>query len=97
MGIYIDPTDQTKEDWLLTNCSEYTGGVVPAEHLTDDGMVVCLVNNGAFTAAGVAFSQAELEAFALPDDPRPKAWFRVPVDKLDAVTDGKVGASIKRT
>jgi len=85
MGIYLNPANgQTKEYWLVNNCADYEDWTIaPTEHLTDEGIVVCLVDNGLFTAAGVAFDAEELKAFTGPDR-RTKLWFRVPVDKLDA-------------
>jgi hypothetical protein len=77
MGYYINPHNMTKEEWLIRNgrsISSYTkveAGEYP----------VCLVDNGLFTAAGIAYSQDEAMAFARPDG-RPKRWYAVPRDKL---------------
>jgi len=43
---------------------------------------VCLVDNGAFSAAAVAHSQRELEVFNLPSDKRSKVWFYIPKEAL---------------
>lgn len=84
MGVYINPPDQSKEQWLLANAVETPGrrqpkslGDVPPGHA-----LVCLVDNGPFTAAAVIYDEGELAAFSDPDDWRPKSWFVVPVRPL---------------
>jgi hypothetical protein len=81
MGYYINPTDgRSKERWLMDEGKTAPGtprwGDVPGSHL------VCLVDNGWMTAAGIVFSPQELEAFMQPGDDRPKIWFWVPDEKL---------------
>lgn len=84
MGCYINPRSETKEDFLRAKGERCLG--VPAVNLKEDKLAVCLVNNGPFTAAAVAFSQRELEEFAR-EDGRPKAWFYVKIDDLKQVSD----------
>lgn len=91
MGYYINPSDQSKEVWLVNNGRLLTK--TPENYRDGDDIAVCLVDNGPFTAAAVAFSQAELEYFKSPADPRPKLWFMVPLDKLievRAVNEGLI-------
>lgn len=88
MGYYINPRDMTKEQWLMENNTGKT--IIPPSTPVRiiDGkkdVVICLVDNGGFTAAGVAFDDAELEAFARPNDLRAKIWFWVPVNKVEEV------------
>ncbi len=88
MGLYIDPVDMSKEDWLLKNGTR----IAPA--FTDPcsgDVTVCLVNNGPFTAAAVAYSEREVDAFNQPRDGRPKVWFRVPAKQVNVVTGGMAG------
>ncbi len=82
MGYYINPEDgRPKERWLqdegrrasLEECRHCFAATTERP--------VCLVDNGAFTAAGIAYSPEELEAFAAPDR-RPKRWFLVPTERL---------------
>lgn len=84
MGYYVNPPGESKEKFL-----EREG--IPCDGdfgLMADGAtaLVCLVDNVAFTAAGVVFSEGEHEAFA--DLTRRKKWFLVGKDKLYPVTPG---------
>lgn len=84
MGLYINPPTQTKEDWLAGNGTVL--GTVPVSIEKFDHVAtflpVCLIDNGAFTAAGIAFDQREFDAMRRMDDHRRKLWFLVPVTKL---------------
>ena len=76
MGYYINPEVGTKEAWLAENGSRITA-VEAKEYPSNQGRVlVCLVDNGPFTAAGIAFDDEERDAFMDPDG-RPKKWFLV--------------------
>ena len=93
MGLYINPPDQSKEDWLANNAkSMHCTPPAKARQNLGDGetVVVCLVVNGGFTAAGVAFNDRELRDFADPNDQRPKVWLLVPVEKVEEVTGKKL-------
>ena len=90
MGTYVNPSDMEKEEWLVKN-----GAMVASPKLANAAFafesaekngdyLVCLVNNGFFSAAGVADSVQELEAFAHPDG-REKLWFQVSKEKLKEV------------
>lgn len=79
MGAYINPVNQSKEDWLRENA---TLTDTPESFDSKPGYLpVCLVDNRMFTAAGIAFNERELEAFTYPDGRR-KAWFWVEKEKL---------------
>jgi hypothetical protein len=83
MGLYINPTDMTKEEFIQRHALSVTW--LPPEtnyNPKDDTVAVCLVNNGGFTAAAIAYSTDEIAAFSHPADQRPKAWFFIPYDKL---------------
>lgn len=79
MGYYINPPSTSKENWLTlharfmlsptTRSIEYEDR--PGEHW------VCLVDNGSFTAGGIAYNKGEFDAFNQPDG-RTKLWFSVP-------------------
>ena len=85
--MYINPRDgSSKEKWLKDNakgCSLHTFLNAPA-----GSVGVCLVDNGFFTAAAVAYDADEAKAFTSPSDPRPKHFFLVERGKL---LDGDAG------
>lgn len=81
MGAYINPPDRTKEQWLEENATLMSS--TPASGFYKDTgepvgeyRLVCLIDNGAFTAAGIAYDKAEYLAFARPDG-RPRKWYAV--------------------
>ena len=88
MGYYINPTDCTKEAWLQQNGTEIPP-MTAKELVEADGeqMPVVLVDNGAFTAAGVAYSAGALMAFFGPHDHRPKRVYAVDREKLKPFCD----------
>jgi len=88
MGAYVNPQNQSKEDWLMEN--GYL--LIEDQHIQwkwedflEGTLPVCLVDNGRFTAAGIAYSKDEYEYFKR-DDGRPKKWFIVEVTKLHPVS-----------
>ena len=95
MGVYINPKNMSKEQWLAENAVEVKTNekgfdlmrvVLADEELKElEGgghLPVVLVDNGPFTAAGIAYSKRELEAFTDERDLRPKRFFIVPIHKL---------------
>jgi hypothetical protein len=76
MGYYINPRNCTKETWLAEHGQPITLAYAKA-HPAGDRVVVCLIDNGPFTAAGIAYDDRERDAFA-HEDIRPKAWYLVP-------------------
>jgi hypothetical protein len=84
MGCYVNPPNSRKEEWLGDHGT--STGSEPCE-ITDTHLPVCLVHNGAFTAAAVVFSSRELEAMQLPKDRRSKTWYRVSRVDLRKVSD----------
>jgi hypothetical protein len=75
MGVYINPKVGTKEEWLKSNALVL--GVRPCkfDEVPSDNLQVCLIHNGAFTAAGICYNTRELDAFQNPKDSRPKIFF----------------------
>ena len=84
MGLYINPPDQTKEEWLQKHGAILL--TVPAQYKsvgsTGTYWVVCLMVNDHFSAAGICFSEAELIGFSDANDHRPKTWFLVEQEDL---------------
>jgi hypothetical protein len=81
MGKYVNPHDTSKEEWLSQH-GEVTNGPCA---ITESHVPVCLVNNGMFTAAGVADYPSEVEAFSQPRDYRLKTWYRVSRADLQSI------------
>lgn len=83
MGFYINPNNgQKKEEWLRENALFLKGNVPEWEVQAKDQILVCLVNNGPFTAAGICYNKREYDAFAQRSDTRPKLWFVVRKEKI---------------
>lgn len=82
MGFYINPRDgRSKEQWLRDHGRRISDDIVRSFDFTTDELPVCWVDNGPFTAAGIAFNAYERDAFIHPDS-RPKQWFVVRRDRL---------------
>lgn len=94
MGYYINPTDGlTKEEWLM-KFGERKDGVVQQEvdtwnEIPENCLAVCLVDNGPFTAAAIAYKESEFEVFKdNTNDDRPKTWFLVEKEMLEEFLEG---------
>lgn len=81
MGYYINPSDMTKEEFLAKHGKPLSQSTIEAFNYNGDTLPVCLVDNGIFTAAGIAYSFNEAQAFLHPDH-RPKQWFEVSREDL---------------
>lgn len=88
MGCYINPPHCSKEQWLNDNAVQITQQEAMSLDLNGDLLPVCHVVNARmdFTAAAVAFSEAERQEFANPTDFRPKTWFAAEVEKFKQVS-----------
>lgn len=89
IGCYVNPKNESKEAWL-----EKHGTVIPIsidapynDYCEDECLPVILVDNGLFTAAGVAFDEREFKDFNNPTDPRPKKGYKVKIEDLKTVSD----------
>ena len=74
MGYYVNPIGMTKEEWLEIHGYKI-GRRMPKQ--TSGHTRVVLIDNGAFTAAGIAFDDEEAERFNRIDDFRYKVWYQV--------------------
>lgn len=92
MGAYVNLTDGTdKCTWLEKNGMKISAPT-PSEPvfivwglIPEGKMIVCLIDNGPFKAAGIAFNKGELEEFMI-NDGRLKEWYLVDIDKLHTVS-----------
>lgn len=84
MGYYINPPGGDKVAWLLANGKRLQQA--PTSR-TEGTHPVCLINNGVFLAAGIAYDQGELETFSA-EDGRSKYWFEVPDIALEEYCKG---------
>lgn len=75
MGYYINPKTETKEAWLSKNGVKSNMNEVQQCEIGEK-VPVCLVDNGPFTAAAIAYDAGERDEFLKPDH-RPKIWFLV--------------------
>ena len=85
MGEYINPPNQSKEAFLQEH-----GTITDSGHLMElfddlDRVGVCLVDNGAFTAAAVAYSEREVMEFTSDRDHRPRKYYSVPRSALRTI------------
>ena len=82
MGFYVNPRNETKEAFLQREgisapvSPKTTWASVPKGFLP-----VALINNGFFTAAGIAYCEKELDAFTDLTDTRPRQLFMVKIEK----------------
>ncbi len=88
MGKYINPRDCSKEQWLNANGKILTDEAAVAFQFTGETLPVCWVNNGVFTAAGIAYDERERDEFAIGftrgTDYREHVWFEVEKSLLGA-------------
>jgi hypothetical protein len=86
MGAYVNPPVGTKEQWLEQNGTRASANIkfrdIPA-----NSMLVVVVDNGMFTAAGICFDEREFNDFTDESDDRPKRYFVVETEKLHTVSD----------
>lgn len=83
MGYYINPTTSTKEAWLKENAKAITRTHAENFDLSNrEQALVVLINNGAFTAAGIAYDNNERAAL-MYEDGRPRNYFVVETEKLN--------------
>ncbi len=82
MGYYINPPDMSKEQFLDQNGRVIKRDEVMNFDFNSNELPVCLVDNGWMPAAVIAYNERERDAFADPDDRRPKFWYAVSVDLL---------------
>jgi hypothetical protein len=88
MGAYIDPPNESKEDFLIRE-GEHKHSAPPYKDIPKDKKLVILINNGPFTAAAIAFNAEEYDNFIKRQDSRPKRFYLVETEKLFPVSNLK--------
>jgi hypothetical protein len=95
MGCYVNPSDVSKEVWLLAHGVEVgridlSAGIkkIPTWESFEFGCIpVVLVDSGPFTAAAVAYSPVEYGVFVDLEDERYREIYSVSVEDLREVSD----------
>ena len=84
MGLYIESTEEkTNVQWLIDNGTQIQFNAFNYDDVqNNDGVPVCVIDNGHFLAAAICFSEGEMNRFADPLDSRTKFWFIVQKEKL---------------
>jgi hypothetical protein len=91
MGYYINPANVTKAEFLTDNGDLVKPvGSPPSTYKQNDKVAVCLIDNVAFDAALICYSELEFEAVKDPRDTRAKVWFMVPIERLKPFMGGYV-------
>ena len=85
MGAYINPKDMRKEEWLGRYAVIFNHSLKWAD-VPNGYLPICLVDNGPFTTAGIAYCEEEWIRFRKPEDLRPKVWFIALIEKLHTVS-----------
>jgi len=85
MGYYIDPETETKEQFLQRVGRRLPSATAPVE---PEELLVCLVDNGFFSAAGIMYGPHEIQEFNDPRDFRPKSWWAVSREDLKPYYQG---------
>ena len=80
MGVYIDPANGTKEEWLKKHGQKFL--TFRWNYLEAGELPVILVKNPAFTAAAIAFCEEEFDIFMNPRDERYKEIYICKISDL---------------
>ena len=87
MGIYLNPENETKEQYLKREGTEFPMNIARKMGFiafVQMGFVpVVWVDNGPFTAVGVTYCQAEFDTFLAPEDPRKRILYLVPIAVIE--------------
>lgn len=81
MGRYINVSGMDKGAWLRQNGKSIQQSEAKGVLEAGNALPVCLVDNGPFTAAAIAYDIRELEDFSR-EDGRPREWFSVRKENL---------------
>lgn len=98
MTQYLNPPSMTKEGFLTKYGQEIAESALKTASIgwnlkdRSTNCVVVLVDNVAFSAAGILGGSSDLQDFTDPSDPRPRKFFLVKTAAINAVggVDGGV-------
>lgn len=85
VGFYIEVPESTNKASQLIRLHGAENAGLPPRRLADvpkGKTLVCVVRNGLFDAAGIVYSEAELEAFKETRPGRPRTWLLMETEKL---------------
>ena len=94
MGCYVNPANETKESFLKREGIAVNNPSWLSK--PKNTLPVVLMDNGSFSAAGIAYSERELKEFTRPDDYRLKTFFYVDIQKLCSVSNVHEYINIER-
>ena len=81
MGYYIETAGQLKNkaQYIVDKYDAIILDGVPPKSMVNDltTVLICVVDNGPFEAAGVCYDIGEYEVFTQPADGRPKQWLLI--------------------
>lgn len=86
MTIYLNPQTMSKEEFLQKHGVKVDPSTLSSDDFNDHSRIcmVCLVNNGLFTAAGVIYGERDYREFLDKSDLRPKTFFMVRTSIINA-------------
>jgi hypothetical protein len=87
MGIYINPPNVASKAAKVAYIAERSKPITASEFRAwepgkEGKFAVCVVDNGPFNAAGVAYDKREAEAFTTPEEWRPQQFFLMPLEAM---------------
>jgi len=91
MGYYIEvPNKKGKAQQIVElHGGRIVAGVPSFKDISPDEAIICVLDNGAWEAAGFAYDEKELEEFAAPDffgHQRPREWLIMSREKACELT-----------
>lgn len=92
MGCYLNPRDEEKEVFLGREGIRIPDALWPS----GDMYLVCLVDNGPFTAAGICYNRLEMDRFLMDRSGRARTWYWVPKEKVRGILGPDERAYLER-
>tara|TARA_R110000751_G_scaffold215713_7_gene319168 strand:- start:1109 stop:1396 length:288 start_codon:yes stop_codon:yes gene_type:complete len=95
MGLYINPPNMSKENWLTQHATPTSKSQWQDTTSYFDPVLLAHLNNGQFTALGIAYDASEQSRMTHPLDTRPVNYHFAPrtavlavAPELDSFQDG---------